>query len=70
MKNPDGIYYAVKGDIVSKGATLERAIAPFTKDTAILQIIDSRGRAIGTVKTELSRAQEALLFMNANTSVW
>ena len=70
MRNQDGTYYALKGDILSHGASIEKALSPFVHETTILQIVDKQGRAIGDLETSLSRTLDALLFIDGERSVW
>lgn len=70
FRNADGSYYALEGETVSKGKSLESAIAPFASNTTMLQIIDTSGKVIGSVETPLSRSLEALLFIERHQSVW
>lgn len=70
LRKPDGSYYAVRGETISSGKTLESAIAPFANETTQLQIIDTSGKVIGSVETPLSRSLDALLFIDRHHSVW
>jgi hypothetical protein len=65
-----GKVYARKDGIISSGSSSSEALSAFGGENAIFQIIGSDGKVKWIVESPVSRALEALIFMDHHRDTW